>query len=137
MADIRTKHSPEFKFKVALEAFRGDQTLAQLAAKYGLHPKEISSWKKVLVESKESIFEKNSVDKESDSKSEKIRNLELLVSKHKLMIKQCQENIKKLSLSKRIALIDPNNPHMTIAEQCYLYCVPPSTYYSNRSDQSK
>lgn len=38
--------SAEFKAKVALEAIRGDQTLAELASKYQLQSTQISLWKK-------------------------------------------------------------------------------------------
>jgi len=37
MAGKRTRYSPEFKAKVALEALRGELTAAQLAAKHGIH----------------------------------------------------------------------------------------------------
>ncbi len=37
---------PEFKAKVALEAIRGEETLAMLASKYKLQSTQISAWKK-------------------------------------------------------------------------------------------
>lgn len=41
----RKAHSPEFKAKVALEAIRGDEALAEIASRYGVHPNQISKWK--------------------------------------------------------------------------------------------
>ena len=35
------KHSPAFKAKVALEAVKGQDTVAQLAARYEVHPGRI------------------------------------------------------------------------------------------------
>lgn len=42
----RRNFHPEFKAKVAMEALREQQTLSELAAKFGLHPNQISDWKK-------------------------------------------------------------------------------------------
>ena len=50
MSKGRRKHSPAFKAKVALEAVKGQETVAQLAARYEVHPGQIQAWKKALVE---------------------------------------------------------------------------------------
>ena len=42
----RVRHTPEFKAKVALEAIKGQKTLNELASLYGVHPNQISRWKK-------------------------------------------------------------------------------------------
>lgn len=38
----RRNHSPGFKAKVALDALRGDKTLAELATKHDVHPNQRS-----------------------------------------------------------------------------------------------
>ncbi len=50
MTTQRRQHSGEFKAKVVLEALRGERTLNELAAEYGVHPIQITQWKKVALE---------------------------------------------------------------------------------------
>jgi transposase-like protein len=53
----RNKFKPDFKAKVALEALKGDKSTAELAQIFGVHPAQISAWKKQLLESAGSVFE--------------------------------------------------------------------------------
>ena len=50
MSKGRRKHSPAFKAKVAFEAVKGQETVAQLGARYEVHPGQIQAWKKALTE---------------------------------------------------------------------------------------
>lgn len=53
----RRNHSSVFKAKVALAAIRGDQTLAQLAERFDVHPNQINQWKNQLLERAEAAFD--------------------------------------------------------------------------------
>jgi transposase len=52
----RKRYSAEFKAKVALEAIKGEQTVAELANRYGLHPNLITNWKRQAIENLAATF---------------------------------------------------------------------------------
>lgn len=55
---MRKKFEPGLKAKVALEAFRGEKTTAQLSSEYGVHPSQIGQWKQELIERSKELFNK-------------------------------------------------------------------------------
>ena len=56
MKTTRKRYSGDFKAKVALEAIRGDLTLAELAAKHGVHHTMIAAWKRQAIDGMASTF---------------------------------------------------------------------------------
>lgn len=52
----RRNHSPAFKSKVALAAIKGEQTLAELAKRFDVHPNQIATWKEQLVAGAAGVF---------------------------------------------------------------------------------
>ena len=56
MKESRRKHSPEFKASVALEALKDEQTVAELAHRFEVHPSQVRKWKKALSEGAAGIF---------------------------------------------------------------------------------
>jgi transposase-like protein len=56
MATPRNQYGPEFKVKVALEALKEQQTLAELGACYGVHPTLVAQWKRQLREALPAVF---------------------------------------------------------------------------------
>ena len=60
MGAKRKSHSAAFKAQVALAAVRGDRTVNELAAHYGVHPTLIHAWKKQLLAGAEELFSNGS-----------------------------------------------------------------------------
>ena len=59
MGKKRTRHSPEFKAKVALAAIQNDETTAQIANRFGVHPTMVSTWKRQMLDGAVDIFDKS------------------------------------------------------------------------------
>ena len=69
MVAKRKRHSPEFKTKVTLEAFKGNKTSNELASQFQINPVQISTWKKKAIEELPGIFS-NPSKKKSKSEEE-------------------------------------------------------------------
>ena len=68
MTKSRRKHSPSFKARVALEALKGEETIAELANRFEVHPSQIRKWKNSLTEGAAGIFgSEQSQEKKDDA----------------------------------------------------------------------
>jgi len=56
MAQRRTKWNKATKFKVAMEAYKADSSVTEIAEEYGIHPTQVHRWKKELMERGSDIF---------------------------------------------------------------------------------
>ena len=54
----RRNHSAAFKAKVALEAIKGEYTLAELAKRHDVHANQITQWKVQLLERMTEVFDR-------------------------------------------------------------------------------
>lgn len=70
MKRSRRNHTGAFKAKVAVAAIKGDQTVAELAKRFDVHPNSIVQWKSELLGRAGEIFEslKAAKDAEADLK---------------------------------------------------------------------
>jgi len=69
MKESRKKHSPSFKAKVALEALKGEETVAQIAARHEVHPNLVTKWKKALQDEAASIFGKDHISRKKEEEN--------------------------------------------------------------------
>lgn len=74
MSRKRRIFTAECKARVALEALSGEHTLSELAAKYGVHPNQISQWKK---QAKEGVVASFSGKAQNDQQNHEVQIKEL------------------------------------------------------------
>ena len=62
----RKQFTAGFKAKIALEAIKGQKTAQELGSIYGVHPTQVTTWKRQLVAEAAEIFTRGGVyDKEA------------------------------------------------------------------------
>ena len=70
----RRRFSGELKAKVALEAFRGDRTLQEIASKHQVHPTQVSAWKRQAIDGLGDVFS-NGIERRRRDHEGEIRDL--------------------------------------------------------------
>lgn len=73
MENKRRKFNGSFKAKVALAAVKGDRTMAELAGEFGVHPNQITKWKRQLLDGLPGVF--------SDGHREDLRQQQALMDR--------------------------------------------------------
>jgi transposase len=72
MRKPRRNHWAKFKAQVALEAIRGEKTIAEIAAHHEVHATQVTSWKNEVLENLAGIFGGESCGRDE---KERIREL--------------------------------------------------------------
>ncbi|MBY8113236.1 IS3-like element ISVpa4 family transposase [Vibrio fluvialis] len=126
MTRKRRNHSPEFKAKVALDAAKGDKTVAELAQKYNLHANQISTRKKELLENAAMIFAtENHSGKES---SEEVDKLHAKIGQLTMENGFFGQSARSLDRAQRKSSLVKSTP-LPIKRQCELLNIARSTAY--------
>jgi len=80
---MRKKFNPAFKAKVALEALKGQKTLAELAQIYEVHPNQIGQWKKQVQVELPKVFN-GKRDRETRDQAELVEELYRQIGQQKV-----------------------------------------------------
>lgn len=73
MSVTRRQHSGVLKTRAVLDAIKGQRTIPELASQYGVHPTQITKWKKQAIEGLPAILsnqKEKSEKKKEDLESE-------------------------------------------------------------------
>src|SRR2546429_5460728 len=52
----RRSFSAEMKARIALEAIKGQKTIQEIASHYGVHPNQVTNWKRQAIEGTPTLF---------------------------------------------------------------------------------
>jgi transposase len=64
MTTRRRRFTAHFKAKIALEALRGEMTVAELAARHGIHPNQITKWKRQAIDGLAAVFDGKIIERD-------------------------------------------------------------------------
>ena len=94
------KFTPAEKSQVALAAFKGDKTIAQISSMYRVHKTQISNWRKQLLDNIVEIFK----DNKKKEKQTKFAHQQELDNLYKVI---GQREIELDWLKKKLSIFDP------------------------------
>jgi len=71
MVNMRRRHDAALKAKVALEAVKGEKTIAQIASEFKVHPNMVRKWRKQLLEMLPDLFSDRRKKKDKEDRDER------------------------------------------------------------------
>ena len=95
----RKQYGPPFKAKIALEAIRGEKTVAELASQYEVHPTMVNNWKRQLLEGASEIFERGPQSKAASDQKGQVNELYRQIGQLKVERDFLAERSARLGLS--------------------------------------
>lgn len=81
---MRKKFEAGFKARVALEAVKGEKTLAELSSQFGVHSNMIVRWKQEMLQKLPGLFDKKAERRENAQEVEKVDKLYKAVGELKM-----------------------------------------------------
>lgn len=96
---IRKSFDDKFKVQVVLEALKETMTIAELAAKYSVHPNQIGNWKRQFLERSSDVFSGSGREKQELENLRKDRDqLVHQIGEQAVAIEFLKKNLTKLGL---------------------------------------
>lgn len=72
MGTTRRRFSAEMKASAALEAIKGQRTINEIAADYGVHPNQVTQWKKQVLQQATTLFAHPATSTDADALTDRL-----------------------------------------------------------------
>lgn len=139
MSTKRRNHTPQFKFRVALEALQNQKTVNQIAGSHNVHTTLVNSWRKHLNDNGPDIFlaasARSATARKEQAREQKEADLYEQIGRLKMELEWLKKNLPN-SIEKKRMLIDPNHIQISIRQQCALIGLNRATYYLEPAGES-
>ena len=124
----RKQDEASFKAKVALEAVKGEKTLAELAGEYDVHPNQIARWKNELIEKLPGLFSDRRRRVEKD-REETEAELYRQIGQLKVELDWLKIKIREAPVLTKRDEVEPEHPEIPVIRQCELLGLSRSAFY--------
>ena len=135
MSKKRRQHSPALKAQVGLEALKNIDPVHAIAAKHGVHPTQVSQWKKEVAERLPELFSR-APDEAAHEAQAREKELYEEIGRLKMQLEWLKKKLAHWGTEERRRMIEPAHPQLPVTEQCALLGLPRSSYYHRVQPES-
>ncbi len=124
----RKRYDSRFKAQVAIEAIKNQQTVAQIASEYGVHPNQVSQWKKQVLEQLPQLFTTGTSKATSDT-DQLVDELYRQIGQLKVELDWLEKK-RNGSIEQKRQLIEQGCGSPSVVRQCELLGLSRASYYN-------
>ena len=130
----RKRYDDRFKAQVAIEAIKNQQTVAQIASHYGVHPTQVSQWKKQVLEQLPQLFADGRSQAASDN-DQLVDELYRQIGQLKVELDWLQKK-RNCSVEQKRQLVEKGCHSLSVVRQCELLGLSRASFYYRPVDES-
>ncbi len=108
---MKKQYAPEFKAQIVKEILKEEKIMSQIAAEYGVHPMQLSQWKKTALDNLATVFvDERKAKKQQKAQEQKIVRLYSQVGKLTTQLEWIKKNLTLTRrMNERLAMVEREN----------------------------
>lgn len=116
---MKKQYTAEFKAQIVKEILKEEKTMTQIASEYGVHPVQLSQWKKIALDNLAAVFaDERKAVKQQKAQEQKIDRLYSQVGKLSTQLEWIKKNLASTrSRNERLAMVEPENRKVPLRTQ--------------------